>query len=293
MFRITPTIHPTRPSGPGTAARCARILLPLLLVTLGAARAQETPGLGTEADSLRRVQDSIIAEASRAIGGDSTLVDEYQKIVAIYKSRKHHAEQLQLAQSMAAANPRSAAAQFLVGDAQLDNAAPELAIAPLQLALSLEPTFVRVHVTLAEAYTMMQSYDTALLHLDTAIRLNPRYAQAHVQRATILTQLGRDSAALDDLHAAAELLPDAFGPWLKLARAHRKLGNYTDAIDAAQYAMNLNAESPDALYLYAELLVKLERRSEAAQAFERFMLKFPTERRALEAERQMRELMGK
>ncbi len=292
MFQITPTIRPTRSPGLGAAARCAWAVLMLLLATVGAARAQETPA-GTGADSLRRVQDSIIAEASRAIGGDSTLVDEYQKIVAIYKSRKHHSEQLQLAQSMAAANPRSAAAQFLVGDAQLDNSAPELAITPLQLALSLEPTFVRVHVTLAEAYSMMQSYDTALLHLDTAIRLNPRYAQAHVQRATILTQLGRDSAALDDLHAAAELLPDSFSPWLRLARAHRKLGNYTEAIDAAQYAMNLNAESPDALYLYAELLAKLERRNEAAQAFERFMLKFPTERRALEAERQMRELMGR
>lgn len=293
MFQVTPTIRPKRSPGSGAAARCAQAVLVFLLVAAGAVRAQETPGGGTGADSLQRIQDSIIAEASRAIGGDSTLVDEYQKIVAIYKSRKHHAEQLHLAQSMAAANPRSAAAQFLLGDAQLDNSTPELAIMPLQLALALEPTFVRVHVTLAEAYSMMQSYDTALLHLDTAIRLNPRYAQAHVQRATILTQLGRDSASLNDLHAAAELLPEAFGPWLKLARAQKKLGNYTEAIDAAQYAMNLNAESPDALYLYAELLVKLERRNEAAQTFERFMLRFPTERRALEAERLMRELMGK
>lgn len=244
----------------------------------------------TNADSLQRVQDSTLYAASVAIARDSTLLDEYQKIITIYKARKRFDEELKIAQQMVAANPASAIAYFSVGDAQLDNGAPDLAIEPLGKALVIEPAFVKVRVVLAEAYAMLKSFDTSLSHLDTAIKFNPRYAQAHMQKAALLTQLGRDSDAVESYRAAAELLPDSFTPWMKLARGLYKAGRFDEAIDAVQYATTLNENSSDALFLFAETCERLGRITDAVAAYESFMLRFPTDRRALDAERAAREL---
>lgn len=264
-------------------------VLALLAATAGPAMAQDAV---SPADSLRRAQDSVINAAWQQIELDSTKVDEYQKIITIYKSRKRHSEQLQAAMLMAAANPTSAVSLFALGDAHLDNGAPDLALDPLSRALAIERSFVRARVTLAEAYTMLRQIDSAVMHLDTAVQLNPRYAQAHTQRAALLAQLGRDSAAIESYRAAAELLPDSFGPWMRLCSALVKVHSYEEALEVVQYVTTLNADSPDALYLYAEINMKLARNEEAAHAFESFMLRYPTERRALEAERIMRELRG-
>jgi tetratricopeptide (TPR) repeat protein len=249
-----------------------------------------TPGT---ADSLARLQDSVLYASSLAIAADSAKVEEYQKIAAIYKSRKRFDEELKIAQAMLAANPASALAYFTIGDAQLDNSAPELALEPLGKALIIEPTFVKVRVVLAEAFSMMKAFDSALQQLDTAIAFNPRYAQAHIQKAALLSQLNRDNEAVESYRAAAELLPDSFAPWMKLAKGLYRASRYEEAIDVLQYATSLNAESPDALFLYAETCERLGRIPDAAKAYEDFMLRFPTERRALDAERAARELGGR
>jgi tetratricopeptide (TPR) repeat protein len=278
--------------------RATRFLLLLLTatcaITFGARRAlaQASTYTPSPADSLRQAQDSIVTVANAAIAHDSTLVDEYAKIIAVHKTRKRYEEELAIAALMQGRNPESSLANFIYGDAELDNGAPEKALDPLKRALIIDPAFVRARATLAEAYTMLKIYDTALTHLDTALRSNPRYAQAHVQRAALLTQLGRDSEAVESYRAASELLPDTFGPWLKLGRALIKVGNYDDAIDALTYAMSLNNASPDALYLFAEANEKGGHTAEAVHAYEQFMLHFPTDRRALDAERSARALGG-
>jgi tetratricopeptide (TPR) repeat protein len=240
-----------------------------------------------------RMQDSILTTSSAAIAHDSGAVDEYQKIASVYKARKRFEEELKIAQAMVAANPGSALAYYSLADAQLDNGAPDLAIEPLNKALIIEPTFVKVRTMMAEAYSMLKAYDSALQQLDTAITDNPRYAQAHIQKAALLSQLNRDSEAVESYRAAAELLPDSFAPWMKLARGLFKAGRYEDALDALQYATTLNAESSDALYLYAETCERLGRTQDAIKSYESFMLRFPTDRRALDAERAARELEGK
>ncbi len=246
----------------------------------------------TAADSLRRTQDSVLAAANQAIRGDSTLLDEYQKIIGVLKARRHYDAELTLAEKMIAANPGSALAYFTYGDAQLDNAMPDRAIGTLLKALVVEPRFVRARVTLAEAYMMMKSYDTALAELDTAISHNPRYAQAHVQRASVLAQLGRETEAIENYRAVSELLPDSYAHWLKLGRLLLDAGQPDEATEALEYAVVLNAESSDAHYFHAQALARSGRKDEAIQAYNAFWMRFPRDRRALDAERAARELGG-
>lgn len=243
-------------------------------------------------DSARLVQDSIMRAAHRAIARDSTLIEEYQKILTVLKARRRYDEELMLAEQMVQANPSSAIAHFSFGDAQLDNVTPELAMVSLSRALLIQPTFVRARVALAEAYMMTKSYDTALSHLDTALLHNPRYAQAHIQRASLLTQLGREPEALENYRAASELLPDSFTHWLRLGRLLVKMAQYDEAIDALEYATVLNAESSDAYYFHAQALAGAGRKDEAIRAYNDFWMRFPRDHRALEAERIAREMTG-
>lgn len=242
------------------------------------------------ADSIEWVQDSILGAAYEALAGDSTLVDEYVRIAGIHKARKNWTQELRVAERLIRINPYNAVANFTFADALLDNSLPDSAILHLCRALHMEPEFARARTTLADAYMMKKAYDSALMQLDTALLLNPRYAQAHFQRALVLGTIGRDAEAAESYRIAAELTPESFSMWMALARALLKTNDYDQAVEVLAYLRQLRPGSADAAYLYAEISMKLGRVEEAAKAFEEFMLNFPRDRRALDAERLARRI---
>lgn len=267
------------------------IILLAIIPPAGAAYAQE--GLSPQVDTVGwQRQDSILTAAYLALARDSTLLDEYQKIASIYKARKNYSEELRIGEKMIALNPYNPLANFVHGDALLDNSQPEKSIPSFQRVLLIEPRFVKARTALADAYTMMRSFDTAMLHLDTALMFNPRFAQAYLQRAAVLTELGRENEAVESYHAASELLPESFPVWMKYSRALVRSAQLEEAIATLKYTLSLNSESADALYLYAETNSRAGEPEEAARAYRDFMIRFPTDRRALEAERLARQING-
>lgn len=241
-------------------------------------------------DSTSRAQDSIMTSAFMALAKDSTLVDEYQKILGIYKARKQYEQELLTAQHMISAAPSSAMAYYSLADAELDNGDPDEAIKALSRALVIEPSFPKALVLMAEAHTMNKASDSALVYLNRAIALNPRYAQAHIQRATLLSQLGRDAEAIESFRAASELLPDSYDAWFKYARALVRSGDSAEAVDVLRYVISLDEGSADAHYLFAQACAGAGRKDEAIAAYKEFFLHFPRDSRALEAERAARAL---
>lgn len=272
-----------------------RLISPLLLILATAVPclAQSTaspsaPVAGAAADSLRAVQDSILARASAIVAVDSAATDEFERIVTIHKERKRFALQLQAAMSMAAANPRSALAHLLLGDALLDNDQPERALEELRSALAIEPTYVRARVILAETYDILHQSDSALVHLDTALRHNPRHAQAHMQRARLLVRRARMAEAVAHYRIACELLPDnpsAYGPWMKLAETLMATSAYDEAIEALTYCTRLRPTAADPWLLIAEAQEKAGRIDAAIAAYNDFARRFSSDARALDAER--------
>lgn len=274
--------------------RLLTLLILLSLVTVPAA-AQSSAGPSTSsssspaaADSLRAVQDSVLTSAMAIVARDSSATDEFEKIVSIYKARKRFALQLQAATAMAAANPRSALAHLSYGDALLDNDLPERALEELLVAVSLQPTYVKARVILAETFEILHKPDSALAHLDTALLHNPRHAQAHMQRAKLLMRRGRTSEAAAHYRTACELLPDApssYGPWMKLAEALVAIYAFDEAISALRYCIRLRPEHPDAYLVLAETFEKAGRAAEAITAYTDFAHRFAIDDRALDAER--------
>ena len=269
------------------------ILLVLLLLAVPAAAQFRPAEPSGRPDSLELARDSILAAAAANIARDSSQVDDFYTMAQIYKARKSYAQQLLIATRMVAANPGSALAHFILGDAELDNSYPARAIPALKRALQLEPTFVRARVTLAETYEIARQVDSALMHLDTALQHNPRHAQAHIQRAKLLSQQGRHAEAVYHYREASELLtgsPSAFDAWLKLASSLMKTGEYNDALDALTYCLKLVPESAEALITYADASAAAGRTDEAVQAYQQFMYRFPRHPRAMDAERTARSM---
>lgn len=273
--------------------RSLQTLLVLVVLLLPVVRAEAIllPGIDPpRQDSIEMAQDSILTAASSALSEDSTVVDAYVQMVGVYKERRQYTQALQIAGRLIRINPYNALANFTFADALLDNGLPDSAIVHLHRAIVMEPEFVRARTMLADAYGMKKMFDSALWHLDTALALNPRYAQAHWQRAVILAACGRDSEAVENYQAAADLTPGSYTIWMALARALLKLNDRQRAVDVLAYIHQFDPQSADAAYLFAETSMKIGQVDDAAQAFEEFMLQFPTDRRALEAERLARRL---
>ncbi len=261
----------------------------LFLIPLLAYSQEEWPEYST-LDSLYRVQDSIITEARMAIGQDSSRVEEYHKILQILKERKEYDRELIVAQKMTYANPASSQAYFAYGDAFLNNGRPHEAIDEFKKALRVDHKHVRARTTMAEAYTMLDMNDSALLHLDTAVAMNPRDAQSHMQRARLLSKQGRFNEAVENYRRWSELLPGSATAWLELGKVLFKVAEYEEASEILSYVMELSPNSADALYFYAETQSRMGHFDKAGEAYQQFFLKFPTDPRAMDAERAARDM---
>jgi tetratricopeptide (TPR) repeat protein len=265
----------------------------MLLVHLAAASLLAQNGIDAPSlpgDSLDRARDSTLNAAYLLLGTDSTRAEEYHKIIQIHKARKQTERQVRAAERLVATLPDSAYGWFLLGDAHLDNSYPDRAIIALKHALELSPIFVRARVILAESYTILKQYDSALAQLDTALMHNNRNADAHLRRAELLETMGRWQETIADYRAAAELLPERYEPWMKFAEKLYKAGIYDEAITATHYVMKLNPESANALLLLADSQAAAGLTDEAVRNYQQFIYRFPKHPRALEAERIAREL---
>ncbi|MBZ5636124.1 MAG: tetratricopeptide repeat protein [Acidobacteriia bacterium] len=73
--------------------------------------------------------------------------------------------------------------------------------------------------------------------LEKVVGLNPNFGEAQLLLGVRATDDGRYDRAVVYLHDAARLLPRQSYVWHALAYAQQKLGNYPDALDAAQRAV--------------------------------------------------------
>jgi tetratricopeptide (TPR) repeat protein len=73
--------------------------------------------------------------------------------------------------------------------------------------------------------------------LEKVVALNPKFGEAQLLLGVRATDDGRYDRAIAYLHDAARLMPRQSYVWHALAYAQQKLGNYPEALDAAQRAV--------------------------------------------------------
>jgi eukaryotic-like serine/threonine-protein kinase len=125
-------------------------------------------------------------------------------------------------------------------------------------AVALDPTFALAHAALSELHGRMSwfRYDPSPERLvrqraeaEIALRLAPHLPQAHVAIGEVHYRGRRDwAAALKDYRIALEGLPNDAELWELIGYAHRRLGNWDEALAALDKVVVLDPRNANALW---------------------------------------------
>jgi len=156
----------------------------------------------------------------------------------------------------------------------------EIAQQLLERAVTLDPAFAEAHAALARVHGDMHWFqhdlaperlEAQLESAETAVALAPDMPQARRALALWQYQGQRDwEAALAEAEVALQQFPNDTESWLLSAIANRRLGNWEDALAAAERATELDPRN--ARYFMDPLgttYFRMRHYSEAVEAFER------------------------
>ncbi len=131
----------------------------------------------------------------------------------------------------------------------------ETALQLYQHAVALDSTFALAYVALAEAHSLMYviRYDPSPARVElareaaeAALRLAPELPEAKVAISWVYGWgQGDQRRALDTLLVAARGLPNDARVWQRIGFAHRRLGNWNEAVAAFDKATRLNPRDAD------------------------------------------------
>jgi tetratricopeptide (TPR) repeat protein len=123
--------------------------------------------------------------------------------------------------------------------------------------------------------------DAAMRFCRRALELDASLAVAHANFGKLLFGAGRFAEALASFTAAAALAPHDADAWCSRAGALRELGRLEESAVAAERALELRHDFPEAAINLGNALLKLDRMEEALEAYLRASAPGPCLARAL------------
>jgi Tfp pilus assembly protein PilF len=188
-----------------------------------------------------------------------------------------------------------ARAAYERGTAALDNQQIGIAVTAFQEAAHLDPTVALYADSLGAVLLQIRQVDGALAWLDRAVQIDPTYGDAHLHRATALFMAGRLDEAVVGYRRALSL-PSLTVPHV----AHQNLGyalyalkRYREAEQSLRFALSLEAQEPTMAATYVNLglvLIADGRREEAKAMFRRARELAPNSASARDATEQLKAL---
>ena len=144
------------------------------------------------------------------------------------------------------------------------------AVAALQQAIKMDPSFVDAHFSLGQAYGRLggEVLPAAVDQFVEALRLNPNHVEARMALSSILLQEGDSYAAVSELQRVIRYAPRNAGLYMLLGNGQYASRQYPEAIAAFRKVLELNPQLPLAHYGIGLALLKQQRAAEAAKEFE-------------------------
>ena len=133
------------------------------------------------------------------------------------------------------------------GDPTLRQTILEAALSSAKRAVACDDRDALCHFALGRAYSLRREPTEAIAELETAIDLNPSFAQAYFGLGFTLTNIGRQAEAISLLKKAASLSPYDSHLWTFLnmtALAHFRLGE----LEKAEEYIRKSVRQPNATY---------------------------------------------
>jgi tetratricopeptide (TPR) repeat protein len=206
-----------------------------------------------------------LADLLAAQGRLEEAIEQYQKVVQINpdyvaahynlgvvlarqarldEAAAHFRKVIQI--SPASANAHGNLANVLVGQGKLDEAVGEY-----HRTLELEPNSAQAHYKLGLALQTQRNFKAAITECQRALELDPRHLPAHLGLAWLLATSPDNSLRNGEkavkLAVEARALAGIESPQLldTLAAAYAEAGRFSEAVETARQALNLNATKND------------------------------------------------
>lgn len=135
----------------------------------------------------------------------------------------------------------------------------------------------------------------AFAHFDQAAKLDPASTVAKRNKAVVYLDCGDYARAAEELKQVTRSDPSDIDAWVALGVAERGRGNLEAAARAYDKALDLDADTPDALYDLAVLYMDFEKKpGRARERLEQFLKAAPSAHpKKADAEARLKELAGK
>ena len=108
----------------------------------------------------------------------------------------------------------------------------------------------------------------------------PDYIDAIALQAEIHNYRREYQQTIDLLTDNIELMPYCIHAWLQLAEAYLWLEEYDEAMEASEYALAIDSDNAEAIFMHANILLDTEHLDEAHEYYTRFLRYFPYDERA-------------
>jgi tetratricopeptide (TPR) repeat protein len=144
----------------------------------------------------------------------------------------------------------------------------EYAIEEYGLVLQREPRNPAALFYRAYANTHLRRFDLARNDLSDLLTFLPRHFEARLSLAVVLQQLNRKQEALDQLNQTIELHADSAVAYAARANLERQLKQDEAALYDWQRAEQLDPRNPLYVVSHVDLLLVLERRTEARRVLD-------------------------
>ena len=134
-------------------------------------------------------------------------------------------------------------------------------------AIALDPDNISAHINLGKILSDSGKPEQALQHLLTAVNINPRSKTAHLNAGSVLLELNSLDGAVSHFRAAIAIDPYYARAYNNLAVAYAGSGKIPLAIEQMEKSVLIDPDSFEARINLARMLVKDNRKAEAAKHF--------------------------
>lgn len=131
-----------------------------------------------------------------------------------------------------------------------------------KLAIRLHPS-PGVHFLMALAYSGKGDYQNAHRHLLRTIEMDPKYNRAHLVAGDVLIKLEKFEEAVKHLRVAVTRDPNDWTPLHLLALAYFKLSQNSEALEAAERALDIAPDQAELMRLTADILITMKKLNKA------------------------------
>jgi len=179
--------------------------------------------------------------------------------------RRKCPEAMPLLKKAIAEDPNIALFHFFYGGCYLASMDYEKAAPELHTAVQLDPGFTHAEMQLGRAWMRLKKSDEATTAFEDVIKAEPSNIEAHISLIVLYREAQRVQDEIRECRAVLATIPDNYGANYHIGRALLDTGDFKDAIQPLQMAIEVKPDRPEPHMFLADVYEKLGRQADAAR----------------------------